>query len=146
MGGVILIILVSIVIGCALGQMIRDFSGMTKRHNETMERLNISFIHTIQETNQQLSKYGIHSAPDSILTYFVPCYPGIYNKLQGNIKMHLYTHEYNVTKEKIDKSRQFLVVSKEQFFLMQLKGWIGTTDRKLAVKAISYLKEVVSLP
>jgi len=86
-----------------------------------IEKLNISFIHMMQENNKLVTNLNIQtSIAESVVTYLVPCWPGIINKLRGRIKLHLFTHEYDVTEEKIDRSRQLLVVSKEQFFLMQL--------------------------
>jgi len=111
-----------------------------------MEGLTINFIKTMKQLHTASAGFGImDNAP--YVTYFVQCYPGMYNKVLGNIKLRLFTHRYTITaEEKVEKSRQFLVVSKEQFFFMQLKGWIGTTSKKKAVKAIRYLKEMVSLP
>ena len=142
----ILIICVTGVLIFGIVSMVFDFSGMNKRHNNAMEGMTINFIKTMKQLHTASAGFGImEDAPD--VTYFVPCYPGLYNKLLGNVKLCLFIHEYRITETlKVEKSRQFLVVSKEQFFFMQLKGWIGTKDREKAVKAICHLKEMVSLP
>lgn len=146
MMSVVFLIFIICILCFGTAKMVFDFSGMTKKHNITMESLNINFIHTMQKIHTQSIGVGLNSDAPNV-TYFIPCFPGIYNKLRSNTKLHLFIHEYTVTEElQTEKSRQFLVVSKEQFFFMQLKGWIGTTDRRKAVKAIRYLKEMVSLP
>ena len=146
MANAIIITIATCVIIYGLVDLVFNLSGINKKHNMMIERLNISFISMMEESNKLMSTLSITGMEPSVVTYFVPCWPGIYNKLRGNIKLYLYTHQYNVTEAKVDKSRQLLVVSKEQFFFMQLKGWVGTTDKKKAVKAIRYLKEMVSLP
>ena len=143
---VIIIVIATGAIIYGLVDLIFSLSGINKKHNIAIERLNINFIKTLADTRKQFSQFGVIGLEPTIVTYFVPCYSGIYNKLRGNIKLCLFTHEYTVTEPKIDKSRQFLIISKEKMFFMELKGWIGTTDRKEAVKAIRYLKEMVSLP
>ncbi len=140
------LIITSVVIIYGIFDLLYGFSAINKKHNKTMENLNINFIHTMKKLHAASVGLGMNNdAPD--ITYFIPCYPGIYNKLLGNTKLNLFIHEYDITgKARVEKSRQFLVVSKEQFFFMHLKGWIGTKDRKKAVKAIRYLKKMVSLP
>jgi len=142
----IIIVIAAFIITYGLVNLFFRLTGINKRHDTTMERLNISFIHMMKENNKLMATLSVPVTSPSVVTYFVRCYPGILNKFRGNIKLQLFMHEYDIRESKIDNSRQFLIISKEQFFFMQLKGWIGTTDRNKAVKAIRYLKEMVSLP
>ena len=142
---IIMVVAIGVITYGAIDLIFR-LTGINKKHDITMERLTINFIDTMKKLHTASAGLGImNDAPD--MTYFVQCYPGIYNKLRGKIKLCLFKHEYSITENvRVDKSRQFLIVSKEQFFFMQLKGWIGTKDRDKAVRAIRYLKEMVSLP
>lgn len=146
MPNIILLVILTSIMSFFVAKMILEFSGINKKHDKNMERMTIDFIGTMRQIHTASAGFGIiDDAPD--VTYFVQCYPGFYNKLRGKIKLCLFKHEYSITgKPKVEKSRQFLIVSKEQFFFMQLKGWIKTKDKKKAVKAIRYLKEMVSLP
>ena len=143
---IVLLIVVIGVISYGFFDLVYGFSAISKKHNINMENLTINFIGTIRQLHIAGAGLGIMGDAPNV-TYFVQCYPGFYNKLRGKIKLCLFKHEYRITEKlKSEKSRQFLLISKEQFFFMQLKGWIGTKDKKKAVKAIRYLKEVVSLP
>lgn len=142
----IVFIIASTVIIFGLVKMIDELTGIRKKHDIAMERIHMRFIKDMQSLHQTISPYNIPGHEPTVVTYLVPCWPGVFNKLRGKIRLCLWTHDYNISKLETDKSRQFLVVSKSAFFYMQLKGWIETTERENAVRAIRYLGEMVSLP
>ena len=126
--------------------LIFNITGINKKHNLAIEGININFIKQMKTLHKQTAQYGIPSISEFELTYLVPCWPGLINRLRGRHRLCLFVHKYNVTKPEVDKSCQMLDVSKETYFYMQLKGWIETENRNKAVKAIRHLKEMVSLP
>ena len=145
MNSIVFMIAFSVII-FGLVKMIDELTGIGKRHKLAMERIHMRFIKDLQDLNKTMSAYSVPGHEPSTVTYLVPCWPGVLNKLRGKIKLCLWTHEYSISKPDIDKSYQFLVVSKSALFYMQLKGWIETTERKKAARAISYLGEMVSMP
>lgn len=146
MSTVLIYVVATGVILYGLIDLIFNVSGINKKHRLAIEGINIKFIHDMKKLHKQSAQYGIPSVNEFDLTYLVPCWPGLFNKLRGKRRLCLFVHKYDISKPEVDQSCQMLDVSKETYFYMQLKGWVETRNRNKAVKAIRHLREVVSLP